>query len=45
MIKKKAFDGARLPMTFYAHTMKFIDRDCYDQRCAVEIEAVPKDGV
>ncbi len=45
MIKKKAFDGARLPMTFYAHTMKFIDRDCYDQRCAVEFEAVPKDGV
>lgn len=42
---KKVFDQEGLPMTFYAHTMKFVERNCYDQRCAVVFEAVPKDGV
>ena len=42
---KKVFDQESLPMTFYAHTMKFVERNCYDQRCAVVFEAVPKDGV
>ncbi len=42
---KKVFDQESLPMTFYAHMMKFVERNCYDQRCAVVFEAVPKDGV
>ena len=42
---KKKFDKANLPMTFYAHTLQFINRNCYDKRCAVKFEAVPKDEI
>lgn len=45
MKKRKVFYKSSLPMTFYAHTMQFIERNSYDKRCAVIFEAVAKDKI
>lgn len=42
---KKIFDTSTLPITFYAHTLQFIDRSSYDKRCAVMFEAIMKDQI
>lgn len=39
------FDKSRLPMTFYAHTLQFTDRDASDGRCAVIFEGVEKESL
>lgn len=42
---KKNFDTNTLPITFYAHTLQFINRSSYDKRCAVMFEAIMKDQI
>lgn len=42
---KKSFDISSLPITFYAHTLQFIERNSYDKRCAVMFEAIMKDQI